>query len=127
MTQKDQSDIISKYIEAYNHFDIDGMTGCLHEDVIFENISGGKTGLKTEGLEAFKAQAETAATYFSSRHQAVDHWTFSGESVTVSITYEAVLATDFPNGMKKGATLSLKGESEFTFSDGKIIRITDRS
>ncbi|WP_294274083.1 nuclear transport factor 2 family protein [uncultured Chryseobacterium sp.] len=127
MTQKDQADIISKYIEAYNHFDIDGMAGCLHDDVIFENISGGKTGLKTEGLEAFKTQADTAAAYFSSRHQAVNQWIFSDESVTVSISYEAVLATDLPNGMEKGSKLSLKGESEFTFSDGKIIRITDRS
>lgn len=83
--------------------------------------------MKTEGKEAFKAQAEKAAMYFSSRHQAVDHWTFSGESVTASIIYKAVLATDPPNGMEKGSKLSLKGESEFTFSDGKIIRITDRS
>ncbi|MDQ1095411.1 MULTISPECIES: nuclear transport factor 2 family protein [Chryseobacterium] len=127
MTQKDQADMISSYIEAYNNFDTEGMTACLHENVVFENISGGKTGLKTEGIEAFKTQAEAAARYFSSRHQTVDSWAFSDESITISISYEAVPAIDLPNGMKKGSAIILKGESEFVFSDGKIIRITDRS
>ncbi|MBN2062515.1 MAG: hypothetical protein JW882_19080 [Deltaproteobacteria bacterium] len=45
----------------------------------------------------------------------------------IDVAYEGVLASDMANGMKSGETLRLNGRSEFTFRDGKILRITDIS
>jgi hypothetical protein len=37
------------------------------------------------------------------------------------------LNMDFPNGLKKGNELILKGKSVFKFLDNKIIKLTDIS
>ena len=49
-----QKNIVENYIKAYNDFDVDGMTKHLSNAIVFENISNGKVGLRTEGLVAFK-------------------------------------------------------------------------
>ncbi|NJO02366.1 MAG: hypothetical protein HC880_12355 [Bacteroidia bacterium] len=49
----------------------------------------------------------------------------SANEVQVAIDYQAILAQDFPNGMKTGDILALKGQSIFTFLDNKIIPIRD--
>jgi len=38
-----------------------------------------------------------------------------------------VLGIDFPNGLKKGQKLELKGKTIFTFKNNKIISISDIS
>lgn len=120
-------DKILHYLEAYNAFDVEGMLKHLHQAVVFENISNGEVSLSTEGIDAFRTQAETAKSYFSEREQTVNRWIFSEQEVTVEINYRAVLAMDFPNGMKKGDVLELGGKSIFTFAEGEIIKITDIS
>ena len=119
--------IIENYIKSYNSFDIKGMVKDLDEDVIFENISNGNVDLRTEGLDDFKKQAESAVQYFEQRNQTIQSWHFDVERVSIDIDYKAILAVDLPNGLKKGETLVLKGKSEFEFKNGKIIQITDRS
>ena len=119
--------IIRKYIDAYNAFDIDGMTRHLNEGVVFENISAEKLTLKTEGILAFKEQAEKAKTYFSEREQIIDSITFVDQKVRVQISYRALLAIDLPNGMKKGQSFEMKGHSDFVFKGDKIQLIRDVS
>ena len=99
----------------------------LADDVVFENVSNGKVDLRTEGLEAFKKQAESAKQYFVQRKQTIESWEFNNIKVSIDINYEAVLATDLPNGLKAGDTLNLKGISEFEFESGQIKKITDKS
>ena len=122
-----QKKIIENYIKAYNAFDIEGMTENLHVDVVFENISNEEVDLTTNGLEEFKAQAEKAKEYFSSRVQTIESWDFQDDKVTIDISYEGILAIDLPNGAMTGDTLALNGQSEFLFQNGKIISIKDRS
>ena len=122
-----QKEIIENYIKSYNNFDINGMTKDLSKDVVFENISNGKVDLKTEGLVAFKEQAEAAKQYFKKRKQTIESWEISDSMIVIGISYKAILAIDLPNGLKKGDTLELKGESNFEFENGKIKRITDKS
>ena len=122
-----QKEIIENYIKSYNNFDINGMTKDLSKDVVFENISNGKVDLKTEGLVAFKEQAEAAKQYFKKRKQTIQSWEISDSMIVIGISYKAILAIDLPNGLKKGDTLELKGESNFEFENGKIKRITDKS
>lgn len=128
MDQKHQRrEIIKAYVQSYNNFDVEGMLKDLHVDVVFENYINGALTHKTEGKEAFREQAEAAKRYFQSREQKVEVWNFNDEAVTININYNAVLATDLPNGMKKGDTLDLKGTTIFKFEEEEIILIRDES
>ncbi|MFD1188501.1 nuclear transport factor 2 family protein [Pontibacter rugosus] len=118
---------IENYIKAYNAFDVAGMVQGFDANVVFENISEGEVNLKTEGIAAFKQQAEQAKLYFKEREQQVDSITIIGETVEASINYRGVLAVDFPNGMKAGDVLQLQGKSIFYFEAGKIVKLQDIS
>lgn len=122
-----QQEVIEQYVAAYNTFDTEGMGTNLHEDVVFENLTHGKTDLRTEGLTAFLQQAEAAKAYFRQRKQTILNWHFDGSSVSIDIGYEATLDMDLPNGMKSGDVLKLSGKSTFEFRDLKIVKITDES
>src|SRR5687768_12137565 len=115
--------IVEEFIKAYNAFDIPSMSADLHRDVVFENITTAHVDFSTEGIEEFRKQAEIGKTYFTQREQKVTSWNFSNDTVTIDIEYQAVLAKDFPNGMKAGDALKLKGQSVFEFKDGKIYKI----
>lgn len=120
-------DIIQQYIKAYNSFDIDGMLAALHPDIEFKNISGGEVNAKASGIEEFRELAERSKKGFSSRNQKITGINLDEDKIVVEIAFEGVLASDLPNGMKTGANLRLNGHSEFSFLDGKIVRITDIS
>lgn len=122
-----QQEAIENYINAYNHFDIEGMTADLDENIVFKNLSNGEIDLKTEGLAAFKKQVNTAKQYFKQRKQTIEKWIFNDKKISIHIDYEAILNIDLPNGLKKGDTLKLNGKSSFEFDQGKIISITDES
>ncbi|MEO1051018.1 MAG: nuclear transport factor 2 family protein [Bacteroidota bacterium] len=119
--------IIENYIKAYNGFDIDGMVKDLDKAVVFENVTNGEVDLTTNGVEEFRKQAESATAYFREREQSVQSWDFKENEIIVDIAYKAILAIELPNGMKPGDTLELKGQSVFTFKDGKVVKIQDRS
>ncbi len=69
MKQQEMKNIIDKYIKAYNLFDIDGMLACMHDDVEFKNISGGKINLTANGIKELRSAAEQAKSIFESRYQ----------------------------------------------------------
>ena len=119
--------IISDYIDAYNHFDIERMLVHLDEAVLFENISGGVVNMTLDGLAAFKEQAVKAANLFSKRKQTIISWRHNEQVTVVEISFHAVLAADLPNGLEKGAELHLQGKSVFRFSGDKIIELKDIS
>ena len=119
--------IIEEYIHSYNHFDIEGMSRHLHEDILFENKSNGNVDLSIQGVEAFRNQAEAAVSYFETREQKILDWHQEEDDIKIDIGYTAILAMDFPNGMKKGDTLELTGASTFTFDGDQITRIVDES
>lgn len=124
---KDRELIINNYIDGYNEFDIDKMTSDLDDTIIFENIHGGETNLVITGLEAFKEQAEKAATFFSERTQTISSIQHSEKTTEIEIDYNATLRMDLENGMKKGLEINTKGLSIFEFQDGKVVRLTDKS
>ncbi|HAA16126.1 MAG TPA: hypothetical protein DCE41_32245 [Cytophagales bacterium] len=125
--QEHQQHIVEEYIAAYNHKDVVGMVKHLHEELIFENITGGEVDLRLEGKAAFRQQAEQATAYFSERKQTPTAWKFEGGLVTVELDYQATLAMDFPNGMKAGEELKMKGKSVFQFAGDLIIKLQDIS
>ncbi|WP_133271476.1 nuclear transport factor 2 family protein [Hymenobacter radiodurans] len=127
MEASDSKQLVQAYIEAYNRFDVDGMVRHLHEEVEFRNIANGEVNLTTTGKESFRQQAEKAKQYFSQREQRVTDWQIADNRVEVLIDYTAVAAMEFPNGLKQGDTLQLKGKSVFQFAGGQITSIDDIS
>ena len=130
-TKQDMKDAqkraILNYVNAYNEFDVQGMTKDLAAHVVFQNVSNGNVDLRTVGIVEFEKQAEAAKQYFKERKQIIESWEFLDAKVIIGIDYKAVLAIDLPNGFKKGDSLVLKGVSEFEFENGKITGITDKS
>ena len=125
--QERRKAIIENYIRSYNAFDVAGMIQDLAPQVVFENITDGQVTLKTEGVNAFKKQAEFAKSVFHDRKQTINSWEYDNAVIKVSISYLGTLAVDLPNGPKAGDTLELQGTSYFEFIDDRITRITDIS
>ena len=119
--------IIKSYINFYNNFDIDGMLGALDENIVFENVSNGEVNVVLNGIDEFRTQAEQSKNLFSNRRQTITAITDTDEQTTIKIAYHATLATDLPNGMKKGDELNLTGISVFKFAGDKIVYIRDES
>ena len=119
--------IIKDYINAYNNFDIEKMLTHLDEHVKFENISNGATNMTLTDLNSFREQAEQAKKIFTTRKQTIRSWTHQDNLIEIEIEYNAILAIDLPNGLKKDDNLNLEGKSIFKFSGDKIIELTDIS
>ena len=127
MNQEEMKQVIDRYMDAYNRFDIDAMMQILASDVRFENVSGGEVNAKTSGKTEFEVLARQSAQLFSSRKQTVKTIRIEGDSAFVEIEFKGVLAQDLPNGLKAGETLALKGTSEFAFTNGFMSSIVDKS
>jgi ketosteroid isomerase-like protein len=127
MNDEEKTSLVKSYVRAYNTFDIEGMLANLHDEIIFKNISNGKVTLEIKGSDAFRNQAEQAASFFSEREQKIENFVFTDDSCEIKIDYQAVLAADIPNGLKTGDKIELKGKSIFRFADGKINEIQDIS
>lgn len=127
MTSSRQKEIIEGYVAAYNSFDVEAMLQFVHPDVLFKNVAGGEVNATAIGIHEFREMAEQSKSLFSARCQKITGLESTGDTVTVHIDYEGVLAADLPNGMKAGDTLKLKGRSVFEFLEGKLHRITDYS
>ncbi|WP_413666142.1 nuclear transport factor 2 family protein [Mucilaginibacter sp. Mucisp86] len=119
--------IISNYVKTYNNFDVIGMIKNLAPSVKFQNISNGDVNMELDGIEAFRNQAEQAVKLFERREQIIRSFKHTGNKTEIAIDYNAILAIDLPNGLKKGDELNLKGHSIFTFDEEKIIGIMDIS
>lgn len=120
-------ELIKRYVEAYNTFDIETMMSTLHPDIAFQNISNGEINAETHGMEAFRTLAEQSKGLFTSRKQTITNVETNESQTRIDVTFEAVLAIDLPNGLKAGEFLQLQGSSEFTFRDGKIVSIVDKA
>lgn len=123
----EREEIIKDYVHAYNTMDVGKMITYFDKKIKFRNISNGVTNMVIDDLNSFKSQAEQAKNYFQTRHQIIKSWKHEGSSIEIEIEYSAVLAVDFPNGLKKGDKLHLQGKSIFKFSEDKIIELTDIS
>ncbi|MCK8143311.1 nuclear transport factor 2 family protein [Flavobacterium sp. I-SCBP12n] len=119
--------IIQNYIDGYNEFDIEKMVRDLDDEIVFQNIQDKEMNMTLNGINAFKQQAEQAKSYFENRQQRITSTKHIDDKTEIEIEYSAVLGMDFPNGLKKGQQLEIKGKSIFVFKDNKISELTDIS
>lgn len=124
---ENSKEIIERYIEAYNSFDIEGMLRLLHEGVLFRNYSNGEMDTEVRGIQELRVLAEKSAKIFLSRCQTITDYSFIDDKAEVRIDYEAILSANLPNGLKKGDIIQLKGKSVFEIQEGKISLIEDYS
>lgn len=94
---------------------------------VFENISGGKVTVRTEGKAEFEGLARKSAEAFATREQKVVSLTEGQRRIVAEIDYHAVLRVDLSPELKAGSRLDLRGISVFEFAGGKIIRLSDYS
>lgn len=127
MNPTEMRSLVDHYIDAYNRMDIDDMLVGIHPHVEFKNISAGIVNASANGVAELKNLAEQSLSIFSERRQVIESFEVQGSRAVASITFRAVVASDLPNGLKKGQVLSLSGRSEFEFRDGAISKITDIS
>ncbi len=127
MTSEEKRTLIKRYIDAYNTFDIEGLMELIHPQVSFSNVQNGEVNAKAEGLDEFRALAETSKKVFQSRQQSITGYLFNGENAVINIDYDGVLAKDLPGGLKAGDHLHLSGKTEFNFEGNKLKRIVDYS
>jgi hypothetical protein len=85
MKQQEMKDIIDKYIQAYNSFDIDGMLTLMHNDVEFKNVSGGNINLTTNSIKELRSAAEQAKSIFESRYQKINKYNFENDTASIEI------------------------------------------
>ena len=123
----DREKIVKNYIDGYNQFNCDKMLIDFDDNVVFENIQQGEINMSLIGLTALRQQAEQAKSYFTTRTQTITSFKHLGDETEIEIDYYAILGMDFPNGLKRGDELKLKGKSIFKFLNNKVIKLTDIS
>jgi len=119
--------LIERYLASYNAFDVAGMLSVLSKDVRFEDYAGEDLRAATTGVAEFRQLAEQSKLLFSEREQRITGLEFGYDSVIATIAYRGTLAVDIPNGPLAGTVLQLQGKSEFSFDNGQITKIVDRS
>lgn len=123
MTKREE--IIKNYVDGYNAFDIDKMVQDFNEAIIFKNINNNEVTMVLKGIRAFKKQADQAKSYFESRLQTIKSFEHKSDTTEIEIDYIAILASDLPNGLKKGEQIDLSGRSIFKFSEDQIVELID--
>lgn len=120
-------ELISRYLAAYNAFDIPGMLAVLSPEVCFENYSGGQLTALASGIDEFRRLADESSRLFSERAQRIVALEQGDGSIRASIAYRGRLSVDIPDGPRAGTVLDLTGKSEFCFDGALITKIVDRS
>jgi steroid delta-isomerase-like uncharacterized protein len=120
-------DLILGYINAYNAKDVSAMLTFFDDSCMFENVSGGKVTVRTDGKAELQALARRSAEAFATREQRVVSLTEGQGRIVAEIDYHAVLQADLSPELKAGSQLDLRGISVFEIADGKIIRLSDYS
>jgi hypothetical protein len=123
----DKQDVIRRYIDAYNTFDIYLMLAFLHPDIRFKNLSNGEMNAQTLGKSEFESLARQSATLFKTRTHTVKSLEIIGDKATVEIDFTAVLAKALSNDLRAGDKLAIQGKTEFIFKDNLIWSIVDES
>ena len=120
-------EIIEGFIGAYNRFDIEGMLLNVDPEVTFENKSGDRVDLHTEGIGELRRQAEDSRRSFVRRKRVITGMRFGDDEVEIDINFAGTVAIDLPGGIKAGDEIELKGRSIFKFRGDKIVGLTDIS
>lgn len=94
MEESEYRNIIEKYVNAYNTFDIEVMMSVIHTEIEFVNLSGGEVNASASGIDEFRKLAEETKDLFSSRKQTIIDFKENDDQAAIEVEYEGVLAAD---------------------------------
>jgi hypothetical protein len=120
-------DILLGYIQAYNAKEVSTMLSFFDDACVFENVSGGKLTVCTEGKSELETLARRSVEAFASRAQKVTSITEGQGRIVAEIDYHGVLRADLSPELKAGSELRLRGVSVLEIAGEKIVRLTDYS
>ncbi|MEH6410251.1 MULTISPECIES: nuclear transport factor 2 family protein [unclassified Hyphomonas] len=120
-------EVIARYIASYNARDIDGMIGCVTDDVVFENISNTGQSMRLDGKDMMRQVADLSGNAFSYRRQRLVNVVTGAGKAAAEIEFEGKAAVDLPNGVRAGETVKIRGASFFEFRGNLLCRIADYS
>jgi len=116
LSRNEIKEALTRWNQAWDEHDLDGVMGLFHEDVLFENW----TGAKVQGKEAL----HLAWKPWFKNHRG---FRFAGEDLFIDETEQKVLyqwCLDWPSSEKgyEGKSERRRGLDIIHFRDGKIIR-----
>ena len=120
-------EVIARYIASYNARGIDGMIGCVTDDVVFENISNTGQSMRLDGKDMMRQVADLSGNAFSYRRQRLVNVVTGAGKAAAEIEFEGKAAVDLPNGIRAGETVKIRGASFFEFRGNLLCRIADYS
>ena len=118
-------EIVQKYINAYNKFDIDGMISLMHIDCTFEMIHDNKITLKTYGKSDFRQLCILSKNNYKYRKQIIESFKEENNKVEVNLYFKATLAIDIPDLGKKDEKISFETKTIFELKNNAIYKITN--
>ncbi len=123
-----EKEIIEKYIEAYNNFDVNGMLENMCDNIIFQNISGGEINIETTSKIELITQMIKSRDIFSERTQTINSIEEEAGEYIVDIHFKGTWAVDMPPvGVSAGDISEMNCESRFLIENGQIVRLIDVS
>ncbi len=116
LTSKELREALDRWYEAWNAHDLDRVMDLFHEDIVFENWTGGQA----RGKEALQ---KAWAPWFKNHGE----FQFNAEDTFIDEGAQKVLfqwSLDWPSGEKGhvGEREKRRGADVMHFKDGKIIR-----
>lgn len=120
-------EIVKKYLQAYNEFDIAGMLTFVHPEIHYKVIHQGKTGVHTTGKKEFERVSVKSLEYFRQREQYILSFVVKDNIIDLEIHFSAITAKELSNGMNAGDRIDLRGKSEYIFKEGLIFSIIDET
>lgn len=122
-----RADLVARYVESYNRFDIDGMAVLLSDGICFENHTAGERSHATHGIAEFVALANASKALFAEREQRITALRVEPASVVATIAFRARLAVDMAGGPAAGTVIEMAGTSRFFFTGGLISKVIDEA
>lgn len=117
--------VVEKYIELYNSKQVEPMLVLFSENAVFESVSNSMGTTRTNSKEELHTLALSSLDFFAERKLTAINWIIDGDNIAIEITYWCRLAQDFPNGLKAGEEMNLRGTSFFTIKNGYITKLVD--
>lgn len=125
MTGEEKRAVLEGYVHAFNAFDLEGMISFLHLDARLITIVDGDVICSVDGIDGVHSHEFTESARCSSRKKTIMECYERGGRVVLELSYSCVLATDQPDGLKAGDTVTLEGIAEVAFIDDKISEVAE--
>ena len=127
MTFEEKVALIEEYWAAVTNTNIERMLECLHDNVVFENITDGESTCKTRGKKELEDVYVEFFKNYSNMFQVVSNFLKKGDDIVVVVYAQMLCHIDSHNPKYQAGKIAkrLGVVSEFSFTDGRISRLLD--